>query len=370
MRHVSSQQLRRLADDPMAVPDQARRHLASCAWCKTESAQAAEDAALAARLVSAPPGDGDIDLEWAMFTARLATPGGAPAAGRGWPIPRRISRRLARVSLGTGTAVLAGVLAVGAGAAAVLTTVYAPTHVAPVRVDATDLRAIESITGIRASQLPAGLPAFGSRRLAFGTLSWTTAGRAGQVASIARATALTHLPWSAPTALPRGVGRPRGIAVQPRVTATVSFGRRAGRGIAGSTLEITGGPAIAVQYAGRSGPGGLTTLIIVAMRRPVASSTGATAGQLTRFLLTRGGLPAAMARNLRLLGSPGTTLPVPVPPGMNTQRVRVGGAAAVLVAAPSDVASAVIWEGADGIVHAVGGLLDSEDVLSVARQIG
>jgi hypothetical protein len=61
---------------------------------------------------------------------------------------------------------------------------------------------------------------------------------------------------------------------------------------------------------------------------------------------------------------------VPVPTGMSVRQLTIGGAPAVLIADPSGVAAGVIWESRDGLVHAVGGLLDSKDVLSVARQIG
>jgi hypothetical protein len=150
----------------------------------------------------------------------------------------------------------------------------------------------------------------------------------------------------------------------------VTFSQNAGPGIAGSTLEITGGPAILVQYDGRSGVTGLTTLAIAVMERPTASSTGATASQLEAFLLSRPGLPSGLAQELRLLGNPGTTLPVPVPSGMTAQQLEIGGAPAVLITEPADAASGVIWESRDGVVHGVGGLLDSKDVLGVARQIG
>jgi len=241
--------------------------------------------------------------------------------------------------------------------------------VAPVRVNQSDLQAIASITGISAAQLSGGLPPSGYMRLAFGELSWSTAGHAQQVSSIARVSALTHLAYSAPATLPAGMGSPSSIAIQPQVTATVHFSQSAGPAIGGSTLQITGGPAIVVQYGSRSARTNLTTLAIVAMQRPVASSTGATASQLETFLLSRRGVPTGLAQELRLLGNPGTTLPVPVPSGVSEQQLTIGGAA-VLVADPSGAASGVIWEGRDGVVHAVGGLLDKEDVLSVARQIG
>jgi len=360
--------LRRLADEPLAVPDRALRHVTGCDRCQGESDEIAANAALAARLLSSPASVGDIDREWALLQDRLREPG--QARHRAGTALWRARRRLASASLGTTAATAGAVLALGAAAAAALTTIYAPTHVAPVRVDLGDLHAIEHITGIGPSQLMGGLPPSGSRRLAFGELTWATAGHARQVSSIARATALTHLAWSAPATLPPGVGAPLSIAIGPQVTATVSFSNGAAPGIAGSTLQIAAGPAVVVQYGSRSGQARMPTLAIAVMQRPTATSTGATASELEKFLAGRHGLPAGLARQLRLLGNPATTLPVPVPSGMTQRQLTIGGMPAVLVTAPSGIASAVIWENHSGVVFAVGGLLDNQDILSVARQIG
>jgi hypothetical protein len=372
MHHVSDPVLRRLVDEPLAVPDLARRHLADCHHCQAQRTEIAWDAALASRALSAPENVADIDLEWILLQDRLSGPDAArrPSIGP----PGRMPRRLAHVSVGAGTAVLAGVLAVGAAAAAVLTTVYAPTQVAPVRISASDLRAIENITGI--GRLPSNLQPSGSMRLSFGELSWTTAGPPEQVSSIASAVAMTHLAFPTPVTLPSGVGAISRVEVQPRVTATVRFSQDAGPGVAGSTLEITAGPAIAVQYGGTPGASNVTTLAIVAARRPVATSTGEggaggpTTSELETFVLSRPGLPADLAQEVRLLGSMDSVLPVPVPSGLWEEKEHIGGAPAVLVTDPNGFASGVIWESSDGVVHAVGGLLDKEDVFGVAREIG
>ena len=368
MHHVASPVLRRLVDEPLAVPDRELRHLAECEHCQAHSNEIAGDAALAARMVTGPAPTADVDLEWILMQDRLR-----PAAAQrgGLRRPGRMPRRVVNVSVGAGTAAVVGVLAVGVAAAAALTTVYAPTHVAPVPVSSSDLRAVESITGIGTAPLAGGLPSSGSRQLAFGDLSWSTAGRVQQVGSIAAARAVTHLALPAPATLPAGVGAPSSIMVQPEVTVTVHFSQSAGSGVGGSTLEITGGPAIAVQYGGWPGGGtNVTTLGIVAARRPLATSTGATASQLEAFLLSQAGLPSALAQELRLLGNPTTTLPVPIPRGMWVLRTHVGGVPALVVTDSTAFASGVIWESRDGVVYGVGGLLDREDVLSVARQVG
>jgi hypothetical protein len=368
MPHVPSPVLRRLADEPLAVADRAQRHLAGCDRCRTQSAEIAGDAARAARLLCAPAEISDVDLEWILLQDRLADPGAArhPAAGSA----RRLPRPLVNVSVGAGTAAVAGVLAVGVAAAAALTTVWAPTHVAPVQVTSNDVRAIENMTHIGTAQLADGLPLSGSRQLAFGELTWTTPSRPEQVSSIARARALTGLAFTAPATRPPGVGPPDSVMIQPQVTITVQFSQNAGAGVGGSSLVITFGPAIAVQYGGTAGGSGLTTLAVAAARRPVATSAGASAGQLESFLLSRSGLPSGLAQQLRLLGNPDSVLPVPVPPGMWVEQTHIGGAPALLVTDSAAFASGVIWESGDGVVHAVGGLLDREDVVNVARQVG
>jgi hypothetical protein len=347
-----------MADEPLAVPDADRRHLAGCSRCQAERAQVTTD----------------LDLEWILLLDRRNRP--APAAGGAARVRRAAPRGWRPARLGAGTAAVAAVLAIGAAAAAALTTVWAPTHVAPVSVSTADLRAIASLTSPGGTRLDgAGLAGrlspSGARRLPFGELTWTSA-RPQPVASIARARALTGLAFAGPATLPAGVGAPRRVEIQSPVRVTIQFGRAAGPGVAGSTLQLTFGPAIAVEYGGRPRPGQgpSATMAVLAMRRPVATSTGASARQLEAFVLARPGLPADLARQLRLLGQPGATLPVPVPAGMPSQRVRIGGAPGVLVTAAPGVASGVVWESADGVVHAVAGLLGSQDVLNAARQIG
>jgi hypothetical protein len=366
MSHVTSPVLRRFQDEPLAVPDAARRHLAACARCQAASSQIAQNAALAALALAAPADLPGTDQAWARLQFRLAG-GAGPVSRRAARAPRP-GPRLARLSLGTGTAAVIGVVAAGTGAAVALTTVYAPTHVAPVTVTRNDFRAISTIASIGGTQVTDGLPAAGRESLPFGELTWTSAAKASRVASVAAARAQTGLPLAVPKTLPAGVGALREVVVQPKMTVTIRFGASAGGAIGGSTLVITGGPGAIIQYGSAAARTDLTTLVIADMQRPVATSTGATTRQLEDFLLAQRGVPAGLAAELRAIGT--TALPVPVPAGIAEQRVTVSGAAGVLLADPSGAAAGVIWEGPDGVVHGAGGLLDQEDVLNVARQLG
>src|SRR5580704_17305792 len=105
MRHVTSPVLRRLHDEPLAVPDTARRHVAACGRCQATSSKIAADATTAARFLgpgTAPAGPGpagpgtgpprpaglppDTDLAWERIQARLRPP--APDAPHAPAIPR------------------------------------------------------------------------------------------------------------------------------------------------------------------------------------------------------------------------------------------------------------------------------------------
>jgi hypothetical protein len=148
----------------------------------------------------------------------------------------------------------------------------------------------------------------------------------------------------------------------------VTFNSAAG-GLAGTSVTLDAGPAVVAEYAGTSGAG-VPTLGVATMRRPTARSTGATIGQIEAFLLSRPGIPPELAEEVRLLGNLRTTLPVPVPPGASVRSVQIAGWPGVLLADSSNAASAVVWEDGRGLLHTVVGILDSQDLLNVAEQIG
>jgi hypothetical protein len=152
------------------------------------------------------------------------------------------------------------------------------------------------------------------------------------------------------------------------VSATVTFNSTA-PGLSGNSVTINAGPGVLAVYAGASGTD-LPTLVVAAMRRPTALSADASLSQIEAFLLRQPGIPPQLAEEVRLLGDLRTTLPVPVPQGASARPVQIAGWPGVLLADSSNALAGVVWENGRGMIHVVAGLLDSQDVLNVARQLG
>jgi hypothetical protein len=262
-----------------------------------------------------------------------------------------------------------GVVIAGTAAAATLTTIFAPTHVAPLSLSQGDVRAISGVFGLGDGQALGGFPSSnGARAFRFGTIRWSSSSPTHAVGSVAQASAEAGFAVPLPTYLPAGVGGVQSFAVQPRVGATVTFSSAAA-GVAGSSVRLDAGPAVVTQYAA-AGQTGIPALVVATMPRPTAVSSGASLTQIEAFLLAQPGIPPELAEEVRLLGDLRTTLPVPVPSGASVRSVRVGGWPGVLLADSSNAAAVVVWEDGGGMLHAVAGLLDQQDVLNVANQLG
>ena len=371
MRHIPDGLLRRLDDEPLAVPDRVAEHAANCGRCSARRARIAEDTEFAARMLSAPQLLPDTDMAWARLQRELYRRPEERADGR-----RRShfvsgrAPRFPRISLRAGLAIGAvGIVLASTAAAATLTTIFAPTHVAPVSLTQGDLRAIAAFMGLGDSHVLGGFSTpTGSNTVRFGAIKWVSSGRAHRASSIAEASAEAGFPVSLPAHLPNGVGGVRQVMVQPRVSATVTFNSTA-VGVRGSSVALDAGPAVLVEYAAANGTG-LPPLGVATMPRPTARSTGASMSQVEAFLLNQPGIPPALAEEVRLLGDLRTILPVPVPAGASVRSVQVAGWPGVLLTDSSSAAGAVVWEDGRGMLHVVAGILDSHDLLNVAAQLG
>ncbi len=371
MRHIPDGVLRRLDDEPLAVPDRVTEHAGSCERCSARRAQIVQDTEFAARLLSAPRLVPDADMAWARLQRELYPRPQEATRRHRRPAPAfRPRARFPRVSLRAGLGLGAvGIVVAGTATAATLTTIFAPTHVAPVTVSQSDVRAITAFMGLGDHHVLGGFSSpNGSITARFGRIKWSSSGSAHPVSSLAEATAQAGFPVSLPARLPAGVGAAERFGVQPRVSATVTFSST-DAGVGGSSVTLDAGPAVLVEYAGASG-GKLPALAVATMPRPAARSAGASMSQVEAFLLGQPGIPPQLAEEVRLLGDLRTILPVPVPPGASVRSVQVAGWPGVLLADSSNAAGGVVWEDGRDMLHVVAGILDSRDLLNVADQLG
>ena len=370
MRHTSEGKLRRLVDEPMAVPDADADHVLRCAGCNAAD-KFVQDAALATALLGRPHPVPDIDNAWVRLRAAQVTRVAPRSSTRRARIPAHWRRRLVVIPVPSFAVIAtAAVVLAGAVGATLLTTVFAP-GAAPVASSSAGIQALADVAGIDGgSGILGGFNrSSGSLGLPFGLLRWHSTGTARPVASIAVAKQETGLDLVMPQALPAGVGNPATILVQPAVTATIQFGVSTAT-LAGRSLTITAGPAVLVEYGASTTGLGLPTLATFAMARPAVSSADTKAALLEAYVLSRPGLPVGLAQEIRLLGGIGTVVPLPVPQGASVTQVDVHGSAGVLVTDSSIGASGVIWDDPSGVIHAAVGLLDQEDILGVANQLG
>lgn len=385
MRHVSDGILRRLVDDPFAIPDDDAEHVQRCRRCQVHRDQVLDDAHSARELVARPQPVPDVERAWRRL--------GEPDPGPTRHVPRRIQPR--RFAGPAGVATVTGVLVAGVAAAATLTVVFSPTHVAPLPVSKGDLQSLESALGLDGSGLwgtasrsvsqsssnqatpPTSSNASGTGTAtptwAYGTINWAEHPKPVKTNSLSAAEASAGMTIDLPSTLPNGVqGTPKFLAVATS-SVNVTFDAAAGPSLAGSTLTLTVGPGVLAEYGsatlGLGGVGKVPTLVVATLDRPIATSSGATVTQLEAFLLGRPGFPKDLAQEVRLLGSLKDVLPVPVPSGVTETTTSVTGSPAVLLSAEGGVANVVVWEH-DGVVRMVGGLLDNQDVIDVARQLG
>jgi hypothetical protein len=202
-----------------------------------------------------------------------------------------------------------------------------------------------------------------------------------------------------PTWLPAGVPAQPRYAALPTETGTFTFSaakaaataRATGKalppmpaGLDGSVMRLTIGPAVVAAYGGRSGfglkrallhgaetssLGALPSLVVAEARRPLVESTGASVADIESYLLAMPGISPALAAQIKAIGDPNTTLPVPVPVNMATAHaVSVDGVSGLAIGDNTGLGSVVIWQ-KDGMVYGIAGSLSEDQALNVANSL-
>ncbi|MFI6540341.1 hypothetical protein ACIBHY_48340 [Nonomuraea sp. NPDC050547] len=378
MRHPSDGTLRRLLDEPAAVADADREHVAGCPICRSGLAVFQRDAALVGAALSATPDAGaalgstpgvdmapgaapgvDVDAAWRRLSGALAAGAGqvtAPAP----PHRRRWKALRSPVAAVAGAAVL--VSGVTAAAAAEWLPIFRAEQITPVVAPRADLVRMPDLSDL-------------------GDMEITERIDIRQVADAAAAKTATGLSVPRVTTLPRGVTGQPTFHVVGRVGATLTFSAEktartvasGGRtlpptlpGLDGSRFRLSAGPAVAATWsAGRPMP----ALVVARAVPPTAESSGVPFRTARDYLLSLGVLPENVAAQLRAFSGDGTTLPLfTIIEKTTSSATDVGGVPATLLVPRDGTMAAVIWMDR-GVLTVVAGSLSAGEVLSVAREL-
>ena len=369
--HPSDGTLRRSLDEPVALDAASRTHLTTCARCAERVRHMSVDAAAVQAMLATPEAFVDV----AASRARLARDEAGTAAAPGSPRPVRRtwsgSTRAGRVMAGIAVAAVASVALVVTGGAQDFLSIFQPSQFAAVPVTATDVRSLAGLTS-------------------YGSVTGGSSIKFQPEPDAAAAAAAAGLGVPVVTSLPAGTTAAPTYAVVSGGVVTFRFdatlalaaAARAGghlpalpAGLDGSMLSVSIQPAVVVSYgvdpaallAGGTGVPSGPAFIVVATRTPTVTSTGVTARQLEEYLLSVPGIPPGVASEIRALGNPTVTIPVPIPIDLASgSSVTINGAHGLLIGDSTGLGSAVVWQH-NGIVDAIAGTLTADEVLAVAR---
>ena len=367
--HPSNGTLRRSLDEPVAIDPARREHIATCARC-TERVQRMSANATWVQAMLAPT-EPVVDVPSArarLARTELATTEGVQAPGSASRIRSR-NTLASRGMAGVAVAGIASVVLVTTGVAQDFLNLFQPSELKPVPVTAADVRSL------------AGLASYG-------TVTGGSSITFRPEPDAAAAAAATGLGAPVVGDLPAGTPEPKFAVVSGGVVtfkfsadlARAAAARAGGQlpaipsGLDGSMLSVSIAPAIVVSYgvdpatlANRGSVPSGAAFIVVATRTPTVSSTGVTVRQLEDYLLSVPGIPAGVASEIRAIGNPSQTIPVPIPVDLASgSSVTINGARGLLIGDSTGLGSAVVWQH-NGVVYAIAGTLTTNQVLGIAR---
>jgi hypothetical protein len=353
MRHPTDGVLRRMLDEPDAVPVPDHDHVRGCQRCTEALATMGADAALVgAALATDDVDDLDLDRAWHAMSTSTSTGDVVPLHRR-----RRLRAAVGRPAV-AGIAVAAVLVGAGAAAANDWLPIFRTERVAPIGLTVEQLNAIPHLE-------------------AFGTVEVDHEPDVHAVDDEAAAEAATGLDLPEVAAFPRGVRGEPTYQVGDRVQATFTFDAdRAAdaadgplpdslRQLDGTRVRLVAGPGAAEVY--RSSAGAPALLVGRAVAPTASSSPGATFDALRDGLLALPGTSPEVAESLRTFNADAGTLPLPVPAErFRTSSTEVDGRPATVLASRDGTLAGVVWVD-DGIITVVAGTLDVDEVLAVAQ---
>ncbi len=135
-------------------------------------------------------------------------------------------------------------------------------------------------------------------------------------------------------------------------------------GLDGTTVTAALGPVAVTTWSGKE-----RRLVLMQGIAPVVRSSGATLAELEGYLLSLPSITPELADQIRAIGDPSTTLPVPIMAvKQSSHPVDVDGAKGLAIGDNTGLGAGVVWE-RDGKIYAVFGSLSEDQVMSVATSL-
>jgi hypothetical protein len=409
--------LRRFLDEPDAVDDGERGHIAACPRCGRRLQGLRATAAVAGQALGGPVPA--VDPIPALRLLRAGETRVVPPKPRALDRLRDRAAMARRRSLRVGAVGAVVVVAMGTlvatGVAGNLVQIFQPESFTPVSVNLTSFTSLPDLSG------------FGSMKVLEKPTITETAGAAS-------AAAISGLPELVAGDFPASVKNTTAYLVATQGSGSFTFDSTTAAGTAGklgkvlpalpagldgATLTLTGGPAV-VELAGSQSLSGLAGLIpggagslgslkvahsatpaaggqlaapaaartgsklrsllgsgatsvpqvvVVEMKPPTLYSNGASVSDFENALLSMPGVPASVASQIRSLGDLSSTMPIPIPTSLaSSSAVSINGAPGLLVGDSTGIASAVMWQ-SHGLLYAVAGSLTDQQVVAIARSL-
>jgi hypothetical protein len=265
---------------------------------------------------------------------------------------------------------LAAALAVPCAAQADPLSIFRPTQVKAISVTAADARALRALPPLEA----------------FGTLRGTRSPGLDEVASANEAGQNAGYALRLPGSVPGSLGKSVRYEVTQRARTSFRFSRAKAAGWAkdnkvalvpppagldGATFTATLAPVAIVTYGtpprrhqGARSRGAF--LAVVQAPVPTVRSTGASLQTLAAWFAQQPGIPAQLAAQVKAIGDPTQTLPIPVRFDKQTATaVQVDGVQGLAIGDETGIGSAIVWT-KHGTLYAVGGTFAQSTVLALA----
>jgi hypothetical protein len=367
MRHVDDGSLRRMQDEPFSIPDVKRQHVAGCPECRERAAAMGADAALAAMLVG-PRAQFDASSALSQVRGRIASDEITPSISRWGRLTAALQLRSYRLvrpaSAAAAAAILVGAVALtpAGSAAQSFFTIFQPKQIVVVPITPGELRLLPPLAK-------------------FGTLHTSgSTTKPKPVDSAAAASTVSGLAVLVPSSLPPAIPSSVTYQVIAGTTSTFTFSAAKAKAAAaalhkalppmparvnGSTLQLETSPAVVTTY----GKADATALVIGQMRAPKISSTGVSVSELENYLLSLPGVTPQLRSELKAIGNPDTTLPIPVPVNVaNAQSVSVQGVKGISIGDSTGLGSGVVWT-KNGVIYGVAGSLSESQVVAIANSL-